>query len=170
MRGCLQKAKTAKRDLRKGEASWNIILSLGRGADGKYKQKWVRFHGTRQQAEAKLTELVGQHDRGELVEPSKLTVGAYLDEWLATTKSRRATGTHRLYTAVVKNHLKPAFGHVLLQKLNVLHIERYYADRANIGSPARCRRASARRAEASGSQEDRDDAKSVLARAPEHAG
>jgi len=134
VRGCLQKAKTAKRGLQKGEASWNIILALGRGADGKHKQKWVRFHGTRKQAEAKLTELVGQHDKGELVEPSKLTVGVYLDEWLTTTKSRRATGTHRLYSAVVRNHLKPAFGHVLLQKLNVLHIERYYADRANIGS------------------------------------
>jgi hypothetical protein len=81
VRGCLRKAKT-KLGLSKGEHSWDIILSLGRGADGKYKQKWVRFHGTRKQAEQKLTELTGEVHRGEFVEPSKLTVGRWLDEWL----------------------------------------------------------------------------------------
>jgi hypothetical protein len=80
VRGCLQKAKT-KRDLPKGEYSWNLILSLGRGADGKYKQKWVRFHGTRKQAEQKLNELTGEVHRGEFVEPSKITVGEWLDDW-----------------------------------------------------------------------------------------
>lgn len=129
VRGCLQRAKQDKKLLPKGEHTWNIILALGRGGDGKHKQKWARFHGTRKQAEQKLTELTGEVDRGEFVEPSKLTVGTYLDEWLATAiQPRRATNTYLLYSAVVRNHLKPALGHLLLQRLHVLNVERYLTD------------------------------------------
>jgi integrase len=131
VRGCLQKAKTAKRGLRPGEASWNIILALGRGADGKHKQKWVRFHGTRKQAEEKLTELTGEVHRGEFVEPSKITVGAWLDEWLekAIRPPRCTQNTFSAYNYIVTKHLKPGLGHVLLQKLTPLQVERYYAER-----------------------------------------
>lgn len=129
MRGCLRKVKT-KRVLPKGEHSWDIILSLGRGADGKYKQKWVRFQGTRKQADQKLSDLTGEAYRGEFVEGSKLTVGAWLDEWLdkAVRPPRRAPNTYRSYCGIVKNHLQPGLGHLVLQQLTPLQVERYYAD------------------------------------------
>ena len=129
MRGCLLKAKT-KHALPKGEFTWRIILSLGRGNDGKYKQKWVTFRGTRKQAEQKLTELTGEIHRGEFVEPSKLTVGAWLDDWLekAIRPPRCAPNTYRTYCDNVKLHLKPGLGHLLLQQLTPLHVERYYTD------------------------------------------
>jgi integrase len=131
MRGSLQRAKVSvrtQRAMKKGEGAWNLILSLGRGEDGKYKQKWIRFHGTREQAQKKLTELVGEVHHGEFIEPSKLTVGQYLDEWLVTAvKPRRAANTYYAYTVIVK-HLKRAFGDVPLQKLSPMQIERYYAD------------------------------------------
>jgi integrase len=95
---------------------------------GKYPQKWERFRGTRQQAEERRTELLGQKDKGQLAAPSKLTVGAYLDEWLKTTESSRAPKTHRNYAGIINDHVKPALGNVLLQKLNVLDVERYYTD------------------------------------------
>ena len=94
------------------------------------RSKWERFRGTKKQAEERVTELLGQKDKGQLAAPSKLTVGAYLDEWLKTTESSRAPKTHRLYAGIIKDHVKPALGNVLLQKLNVLHVERYYADEA----------------------------------------
>ena len=84
MRGCLWKAKlrpNTKRVLKKGESMWRIILSLGRGANGKLKQKWVTFIGTRKQAERKLRELLGEVDNGKFVEPSKLTLSGWLDHW-----------------------------------------------------------------------------------------
>src|SRR5262245_12087225 len=128
MRGSLQKVQTTKLHLPKGHSTWNIILSLGRGADGKWKQKWVRFHGTREQAETKLADLVGDVHRGEFIEPSKITVGQYLDEWLKNVvQPRRAANTYTSYRNTIENHLKKAFGDIPLQKLNPLHIERYYA-------------------------------------------
>jgi integrase len=122
-----------KRILRKGEnPKWNIILALGRGPDGKHKQKWVRFQGTRQQAELKLSELVGEIHRGEFVEPSKRTLGQWLDEWLekAIKPPRREPNTYIGYLGTVTNHLKPALGHIALQQLTPLHVERYYVDAA----------------------------------------
>jgi integrase len=129
MRGCLQKAKT-KREL-PGESAWDIILALGRGEDGKHKQRWVRFHGTRKQAQQKLTELTGEVHRGEFVEPSKLTVGHWLDEWLekAIRPPRCTPNTYKVYFGIVKKHLKPGLGHLLLQQLTPLQVERYYVER-----------------------------------------
>lgn len=130
MRGCLRKAQNTKRGLPKGHSSWDIILPLGRGPNGKHKQKWVRFHGTKKQAEEKLTELAGEVHKGEFVEPSQLTLSEWLDEWLekAIKPPRCTENTYATYSGVVKNHLKPALGQMALQQLSALDIERYYAD------------------------------------------
>jgi integrase len=129
MRGSLHKVHT-KRPLKKGEFTWQIILSLGRGAEGKYKQKWIRFHGTRQQAQAKLTELTTEVNRGEFIEPSRITLGEWLDEWLdkAIRPPRCTQSTHIIYKSIIRKHIKPALGTHVLQRLTPLHIERYYAD------------------------------------------
>lgn len=128
MRGCIQQATKDKWGLPKGHHTYNVILAIGRGANGKHKQRWVRFHGTRKGAEERLTELLGEKDRGELVDPSKRTVGAWLDDWLETAiRPRRALHTYIGYSSVIKKHLKPGLGHVVLQKLTPMDIERYYA-------------------------------------------
>jgi len=115
----------------KGEHTWNIILAVGRGSDGKHKQKWVRFHGTRKQGEQKLNELTGEVHRGEFVEPSKITVGQWLDEWLekAVQPPRCTPGTYKAYKNAISKYLKPALGHLVLQQLTPLQVERYYAER-----------------------------------------
>jgi len=133
VRGCLQKAKTKPRPgAPKGEFTWRIILALGRGSDGKHKQKWVTFRGTRKQADQKLTELVGEVQHDEFVEPSKRTVGQWLDEWLekAIQPPRCTQNTYRTYSGIVKKHLKPGLGHLLLQQLTPLQVERYYAEKS----------------------------------------
>ena len=133
MRGCLQKAKLSAKTMasfKKGECRWRIILSLGRGADSKYKQRWISFTGTRKQAEVKLRELTGEVDRGEFIEPSKITVGAWLDQWVesAAKPPRLAENTYTTYKNIIDAHLKPALGAHTLQRLAPMHIERYYAE------------------------------------------
>ena len=130
MRGCLKKAKT-KRVLPKGQHTWRIILSLGRGADGRYKQNWSTFHGTRQQAETRLIELTGEFYRGEFVESSKVTIGAWLDDWMekAIQPPRCSPNTYKTYRHAIEKHLRPGLGHIALQQLTPLHVERYYAER-----------------------------------------
>jgi integrase len=134
VRGSLHKAETKQRPgAPKGEFTWRIILALGKDPEtGKHKQRWITFVGTRKEAEKKLYELVGEVHHGEFIEPSKLTTGQYMDHWVATSiKPRRAAKTYSLYEGAIRNHLKPAFGNVLLRDLREAHVEQYYVDSAS---------------------------------------
>jgi len=64
--------------------SWSIILDLGYRTDsetGKRRrnQKWFTVQGTKRDAETKLAELLHRANNHELVEPSKITFGEWLD-------------------------------------------------------------------------------------------
>ncbi len=62
------------------------------------------------------------------MEPSKLTVAAYLARWLADYAKPRTSGkTYERYAQIVESHLKPGLGHHLLRKLQPLHIQDLYA-------------------------------------------
>ena len=57
--------------------SWSIVLSLGYKIDaetGKKKrdQRWITFHGSEEDAERKLTELLHKFDNNELVVSSSV--------------------------------------------------------------------------------------------------
>jgi integrase len=80
MRGSIQK---------RYKDSWSIIIDLGYQPDPttgtlKRKQKWFTVRGTKRAAEKKLAELLHQANRNELVEPTRLTLGQWLEEWLET--------------------------------------------------------------------------------------
>lgn len=118
------------------KGTWSLILDLGREHDpvtGKTKrrQKWISFRGTRKQAETKLTELVRSADRSEFVEPSKVTLIAWLRDWVDKAikpPMRRAT-TFASYTSIIEKHIAPsALAHMTLQHLRASDLERYYAD------------------------------------------
>lgn len=124
----MRKAKVVK-DLPKGQTAWDIIVPLGM-EEGKYKQKWTRFYGTRKEAEEKLVELTGEVHRGEFVRPSEKTVSDWLDWWLKMSiQSRCAPNTYISYSSVIENYLKPKLGQLRLQQLTPLHVEHYYAER-----------------------------------------
>ena len=66
------------------------------------------------------------------VEPSKLTVGEWLDIWLEDYYKPTVTPNSYFITAsILKNHLKPRFGKYKLQELNALHIQKFIGDTLN---------------------------------------
>jgi integrase len=85
-------------------------------------------HGTKRDAEKKLAELLHQANRNELVEPTKLTVGAWLDEWLETAikPPNKRLRSYETYKSVIQRHLKPALGSIRLQQLQPTDLQRYY--------------------------------------------
>ncbi len=119
---------------RRYEGSWSLILDLGYQPDPntgmlKRKQKWVTFRGTKKAAEKELTRLLGTVDNGTYVEPSTVTLIAWLRDWLKLTvqaTARPATLTR--YRGIVDNHVaKAAVADIPLQKLRPSHLEAYYA-------------------------------------------
>ncbi|NPV53782.1 MAG: tyrosine-type recombinase/integrase [Firmicutes bacterium] len=119
---------------KRSKNSWTIVLTVGRKVDpktGKSRpdQKWITVRGTKKEAEAKLAELLHQYNRGELVEPTKMTVGEWLIRWLdvyVTNSSKKKFRTQETYASIVRNHLIPALGHIRLQKLQPADIQAYY--------------------------------------------
>lgn len=95
----------------------------------KRKQKWHTFRGTRKQAEERLNELLGGVRTGLYVDPSKITVGQWLTEWVGAVKPNVRPATYVRYNGIVENHLlKASIAGVPLQKLRPSHVEAYYAD------------------------------------------
>ena len=115
--------------------SWSLILDLGYQVDPgtglrKRKQKWITFRGTKRDAERKLAELLHASHTHTFVDPVKVTVGEWLDEWLEKSikPPRRTLRAYETYKSAIERHLKPALGTIRLQELRVTDIERFHAD------------------------------------------
>ncbi len=125
MRGSLSK---------RSRSSWTIRLTLGRKIDpktgkSKINQKTITVRGTKQEAEAKLAELLNQYNKGEYIEPTTLTTGEWLQRWIdvyVKNSRKKRLRTIETYESVVRRHLIPAFDKIPLQKLSAGHIQHYY--------------------------------------------
>lgn len=112
---------------KRGKESWSIIIDLGRDETGKRRQKWATVRGLRADAERELRRLLTSLDQGTFVEPNKLVVGEYLEQWLKNYAKSSVSGkTFERYADIVRSHLIPAFGSIPLLKLQPLHIQGYY--------------------------------------------
>ena len=115
------------------KGSWNIIIDLGYQPDPdtgqlKRKQKWFTVRGTKRDAEKKLAELLHAANRNEIVEPTKLTLGAWLEAWLETAikPPNKRLRTYETYKSVIERHLKPALGSLRVQQVQPTDLKRYY--------------------------------------------
>jgi hypothetical protein len=67
---------------RRGDRSWEIKFDLGTDPlTGKRLTRYHSFKGTKREAEGELIRLKAGVDKGEYVDPSKLTVAQFLDRW-----------------------------------------------------------------------------------------
>jgi integrase len=113
--------------------SWTIVLDVERKVDpvtGRSKRirKSFSVKGTKQPAEQKLTELLERARTGQVIEPSKLTLGQWLDEWLesAIRPPHKRIRTYESYRSDIEGHLKPKLGTIRLWDLRASHLQTYY--------------------------------------------
>ena len=90
------------------------------------------------EVEQKLNEARGDAARGLVFDDEDLTVGKYLDRWLAdSVRDSVRTSTHERYGQIVRLHIKPVIGRVKLKALTPAHVQGLYRDRLDAGlSPA----------------------------------
>lgn len=94
--------------------------------DGGSKMVLRRGYPTRKAAAAALGDALGEVRRGTHVVPAKLTVGQWLDQWLAGL--RLAPSTAASYRKNVRLHLKPTLGQIPLARLTGTRISTLYRD------------------------------------------
>ncbi len=102
---------------KRGTASWRIKIELERDpVTGKRRHYWETINGTRDKAKAKLVELHNRMRVGERIEPSDLTVGAYLRAWLAAPAGLTPKTAER-YRQLSEQQIIPHLGSIALEKL-----------------------------------------------------
>jgi integrase len=90
------------------------------------KQVRRTFKGTRRQAESELARFVAAVEAGNAPMSGTLTVGDYLDRWLAQVTASLQPGTVQSYQGRVKR-LKTELGAIRLSKLTAHRVDQMYA-------------------------------------------
>ena len=103
-----------------------IVLSFTDPATGKRKRKWHSFKGTKRQAQIECARLIAAMKDGTYIEPSKITLGQFLDRWLDHIKSQVSPKSFERYSGLVKQNIAPAIGGTTLTKLRPVHISQAY--------------------------------------------
>jgi integrase-like protein len=119
--------------VRRGKSSWRIkIERKGEKPGDKPKVLTETVKGRRQDAEKRLTELLGQIDTGKLIEPDKTTVEEHIVAWLGRSQKKDEappappTGispkTAERYRELAEQYIYKHLGHIDMQKLKPLHV------------------------------------------------
>ena len=114
--------------VRRRGATWAVVVDVGRHPEtGRRRQKWHSGYRTRKEAERALADILGRIGRGDYVAPSTKSVGAFLDEWLASMEVRVRPSTFESYMRNLRVHVRPAIGELTLQSLGPAQLNALYA-------------------------------------------
>jgi integrase len=106
---------------------WAIILDVRDPATGKRRRKWHSFSGAKRAAHNECARLISEMNRGAYLEPSKLTLAAFLDQWLEQIRSQVAPRTFERYEELARKNIVPLLGQAVLMKLRPAQISAAYA-------------------------------------------
>ena len=105
---------------------WEARLTVGFDA-GTGKQLQRSFTGkTQKEVRQRMQAAAVAINTGTYTEPSKITVGEWLDLWSADYLGGVKPFTVISYTNQIRNHIKPALGAVRLEALDTNVIQRFY--------------------------------------------
>jgi integrase len=110
---------------RRGKNSWRLKFDVGADAAGRRKTRYVTVKGKRQDAQRELTRLLAAADAGTLPEPSKVTLGQYLREWLEGAHDLSPKTAER-YRELAEQQIIPHLGSMQLQRLKPAHVRSWH--------------------------------------------
>lgn len=121
--------------IKKDGSTWNVRYDAGCDPlTGARKQKKKRGFKTKKDAEKFLNEQLNAIDRGSYFEPKDITIAEYVDYWLENyARPNSAARTIEGYNYMITQHIKPAFGHMKMEKLQPYHLQEYYAQKLSSG-------------------------------------
>lgn len=110
----------------RSDGRWEARITVGRDpGTGKQIQKSV-YGSTQKEVRKKLAQLVTEVDGGTYREPSKMTLGKWLDIWVEEYLGGVKPKTVVSYRCQIDNHIKPALGAVKLDALATHTIQKFY--------------------------------------------
>ncbi len=123
-----------KGSIEKRGNSWRLSVYLGKDpVTGKERRIRKTVRGSKKDAQKELRDLLYSIDNGTFVQPTKMTVEQYLEQWLKMHKPNIEPTTHDWYVMVCRKHIAPHLGQIQLQKLTPLAIQKFYAHKLVAG-------------------------------------
>lgn len=107
--------------------NWEARIAIGRFPNGKTRYKKHRAT-TERACVAWLKQQTIAESAGADLSPEKITVADFLDRWLRDVQSSARYSTHKSYAQLVRDHLKPTLGALLMTKLTKAHVQRLIDD------------------------------------------
>ena len=108
--------------------SWEGRVTVGYDpGTGKQIQKSVSGK-TQKEVRQKLSKIIVELDEGTYQEPSKMTVGEWLDIWTEEYMGDKKYSTVKTYKAQIETHIKPGLGAVKLSQLVPHMVQKFYND------------------------------------------
>lgn len=113
---------------------WEGRITVGRDpGTGKQIQRSITGK-TQKEVREKLQAVAVEISRGTYQAPNKITVSAWMEEWLATFCANKVKPlTLQSYAAIIKKHIAPALGAVELQAVRGAQIQRLYNSMTRAG-------------------------------------
>jgi len=109
--------------------SWSYVIRIPDPVTGKTKPKWVGGYDSKASALLARDKARVALKENNYVEPTDLTLGAWLTKWITDIHSKHLKATsYDSYRKVINNHLIPGLGDIKLSKLKPSHIDRFYSD------------------------------------------
>lgn len=123
---------------RRKDGTWCGIFDVGIDERGRRRRRSV-YGATKAEVLEKLTRLRAQALSGDLANPERVTVGAFLTRWLESHAAAIRESTRLLYAGALARHVLPRIGGLRLDRLGPVHVQGLLADleRAGVGAPMR---------------------------------
>ena len=118
-RGIVRQRSKVRKD------SWTVQIYTGVDPKtGKKRYYSEAVKGAKALAQRRLTELLRQVDTGTFVEPSRLTVAEYFEQWLRDSAGPHVSSrTLESYRGNLDRYLVPKLGRIPLEKLTARHVQ-----------------------------------------------
>lgn len=124
--------------IQRGERTWLVRVFTGRDGTGKRRYHNHTIRGTKKDAQKYLNGKLREIDLGIFIEPSTMSLNAYLDKWLeSVARPRVSRRTAEGYAGLLKRYIRDGLGSKRLDKLQPLDIQKVYGEMQARGLSAR---------------------------------
>jgi integrase len=124
---------TLRDGITKRGSTWSYVIRVRDAETGMSKPRWVGGFDSEAAAKAARDEARVKARTGGYIDRSRITVGAYLDEWLDAHAMEIKPKTLQDYRHLIERHVKPHIGEVPLQDMRPARLTRLYRDLAATG-------------------------------------
>src|SRR5262249_50672643 len=117
-----KKSRNVGQLIERGENKFLIRIYEGRDSAGERHYFNEKFNGKKKEAQKRLRELLGKHERGEPLRLGNQTLNAFLDEWLSAHPNLKESARNH-YTRVLGYYVRPHLGDRLLRKIEAADVQ-----------------------------------------------